>query len=302
VQAVLERIRHLLIDRAAMLCNITTDAGNWRAFEPQLRAFLGKLPISGTVSAPWQIDARPGFEGLTVPATVNFVGKGGNIYRLGYQPTGAIWVVMNHLNTTWLWDKLRVEGGAYGVSCHCDTHSGDFAFVSYRDPNLQATLDIFDKSAEFLRAAPVGEAELTRNIIGVIGGMDTYQTPDAKGWTSMANWLIDATDELNQRRREEILSASPARSSASIRSRRMAPEKRRMPSTSTVGTPDTRRFTARCSSDRTSAWPSSDASKQWHKTAAVMEKPILPAGSNKETDNGHSGRVADGVICFLGFA
>jgi hypothetical protein len=210
VQAVLERIRHLLIDRAAMLCNITTDAGNWRAFEPQLRAFLGKLPISGAVSAPWQIDAHPGFEGLTVPATVNFVGKGGNIYRLGYQPTGAIWVVMNHLNTTWLWDKLRVEGGAYGASCHCDTHSGDFAFVSYRDPNLQATLDIYDKSAEFLRAAPVGEAELTRNIIGVIGGMDTYQTPDAKGWTSMANWLIGATDELNQRRREEILSASPA--------------------------------------------------------------------------------------------
>ena len=65
-------------------------------------------------------------------------------------------------------------------------------------------------SAEFLRAAPVGEAELTRNIIGVIGGMDTYQTPDAKGWTSMANWLIGATDELNQHRREEILSASPA--------------------------------------------------------------------------------------------
>jgi Zn-dependent M16 (insulinase) family peptidase len=117
---------------------------------------------------------------------------------------------MNHLNTTWLWDKLRVEGGAYGASCHCDTHSGDFAFVSYRDPNLQATLDIYDKSAEFLRAAPVGEAELTRNIIGVIGGMDTYQMPDAKGWTSMANWLIGATDELNQRRREEILSASPA--------------------------------------------------------------------------------------------
>jgi Zn-dependent M16 (insulinase) family peptidase len=50
VQAVLERIRHLLIDRAAMLCNITTDAGNWRAFEPQLRAFLGKLPISGAVA------------------------------------------------------------------------------------------------------------------------------------------------------------------------------------------------------------------------------------------------------------
>ncbi|HEY6256824.1 MAG TPA: insulinase family protein [Xanthobacteraceae bacterium] len=210
VRAVLERIRSLLIDRAGMVCNITTDAGNWRRFEPQLAAFLDRLPISRVISTPWQIGAQPACEGLAIPTTVNFVGKGGDIDRLGYQPTGAIWVVMNHLNTTWLWDKVRVEGGAYGASCHYDTHAGNFAFVSYRDPNLQSTLDIYDKSADFLRAAPVGGAELTRSIIGVIGAIDTYRMPDAKGWTSMANHLIGVTDDFNQRRREEILSTSPS--------------------------------------------------------------------------------------------
>jgi presequence protease len=209
VKAALERIRRRLIDRDAMLCNITTDARNWRALKPQLGAFLGTLPLSRGAAAPWHIDERAAFEGLIVPSTVNFVGKGGDIHRLGYRPTGAIWVVVNHLNTTWLWDKLRVEGGAYGASCQCDGHSGAFAFVSYRDPNLQSTLDIYDKSANFLRSVPVGEAELTRSIIGVIGSIDTYQTPDAKGWSSMANWLIGASDDFNQRRREEILSASP---------------------------------------------------------------------------------------------
>jgi presequence protease len=210
VKAALERIRHLLIDRDAMLCNITTDARNWRAFEPQLRAFLGTLPLSRGAAARWHIDARAAFEGLTVPSTVNFVGKGADIHRLGYRPTGATWVVMNHLNNTWLWDKLRVEGGAYGASCQCDGHSGTFAFVSYRDPNLQSTLDIYDKSADFLRAVAVSEAELTRSIIGVIGSIDTYQTPDAKGWSSMANWLIGASDDFNQRRREEVLSTTLA--------------------------------------------------------------------------------------------
>jgi Zn-dependent M16 (insulinase) family peptidase len=149
-------------------------------------------------------------EGLAVPTTVNFVGKGRDILRCGYQPTGAVWVVMNHLNTTWLWDKLRVEGGAYGASCQCDLHSGGFVFVSYRDPNLLATIDVYDKSADFLREAALGDAELTRSIIGVIGDLDAYQTPDAKGWTSLANSLTGATDEYNQRRREEVLSASPA--------------------------------------------------------------------------------------------
>jgi len=211
VQAVLERIRRILIERDALVCNITTDAANWRAFEPQLRKFLGTLPLTRNSPSPWRMDARANnSEGLAVPTTVNFVGKGGDIYRLGYQATGAIWVVMNHLNTTWLWDKLRVQGGAYGASCQCDLHSGGFAFVSYRDPNLQATLDIYDKSADFLRAATLGPAELTRSIIGVIGDLDAYQTPDAKGWTSLANWLTGATDDLNQRRREEALSASPA--------------------------------------------------------------------------------------------
>jgi presequence protease len=210
VRAALERLCELLVDRASMVCNVTVDAGNWRAFEPALGSFLGRLPIASATPVPWRIGPRPAFEGLTVPSMVNFVGKGGDIRRLGYQPTGATWVVLNHLNTTWLWDKLRVEGGAYGASCHHDPHSGALVFVSYRDPNLQATLDVYDRSADFLRAAAIGEAELTRSIIGVIGSIDTYQNPDAKGWTSLANWLIGVTDEFNQRRREEILSASAA--------------------------------------------------------------------------------------------
>jgi presequence protease len=210
VQAVLERLRRTLIDRGGMICNVTSDAGTWREFAPQLATFLGALPLSQAASMPWQTESRAALEGLTVPTTVNFVGKGGDLYRLGYKPSGAIAVVINHLNTTWLWDKLRVEGGAYGASCHFDQYSGQFVFVSYRDPNLQATLDIYDGSAEFLRTIPIGEAELSRNIIGVIGGLDTYRTPDAKGWTSLANWLIGATDEYLQQRREQILSAGPA--------------------------------------------------------------------------------------------
>jgi presequence protease len=210
VKAALERMRRTLLIRAAMICNITTDAANWRRFEPQLAEFLRTLPLSSTTPARWTTSNGPHFEGLTIPATVNCIGKGDDLYRLGYKSSGASWVVANHLNTTWLWDKIRVQGGAYGASCQFDQHSGGLTFLSYRDPNILSTLDFFDKSSDFLRASKLDEAELTRNIIGMIGVTDSYLLPDAKGWSSMVNYLIGDTDELLQRRREEIMSASAA--------------------------------------------------------------------------------------------
>jgi Zn-dependent M16 (insulinase) family peptidase len=91
-----------------------------------------------------------------------------------------------------------------------DRNSGGFTFVSYRDPNLTATLDTYDRTADFLRDTDLTETELTRNIIGTIGEVDSYQLPDAKGFTSMQRYLIGDTDEARQRMREEILSTTVA--------------------------------------------------------------------------------------------
>ena len=91
-----------------------------------------------------------------------------------------------------------------------DRYSGGFTFVSYRDPNLIATLDTYDHTADFLRNADLDEAELTRIIIGTIGEVDTYRLPDARGFTSMQHYLVGDTDEARQRMREEILSTTTA--------------------------------------------------------------------------------------------
>jgi presequence protease len=145
-----------------------------------------------------------------MPTKVNYVGKGADLYREGVKPSGAHLVARSYLRTSWLWDKVRVQGGAYGGQCMFNRYSGDFTFVSYRDPNLLATLDIYDRTAEFLKGADLGEAELTRNIIGTIGEIDTYRLPDAKGFASMQRYLIGDTDAARQRMREEILSTTAA--------------------------------------------------------------------------------------------
>src|SRR5579883_817789 len=210
VLAALERIRATLVNRAAMLCNVTAEAADWVRLKPQLADFLGGLPLTAVTAAPWRTADGPHGEGLVMPTKVNYVGKGADLYREGVKPSGAHLVARAYLRTSWLWDKVRVQGGAYGGQCMFNRYSGDFTFVSYRDPNLLATLDIYDRTADFLRGADLGAAELTRNIIGTIGEVDTYRLPDAKGFTSMQRYLIGDTDEARQRMREEILSTTAA--------------------------------------------------------------------------------------------
>jgi Zn-dependent M16 (insulinase) family peptidase len=210
VLAKLERIRSTLLNRAAMLCNVTAAAADWARVKPQLADFLGALPHAPVKPATWRVADTPHAEGLVIPAKVNYVGKGADLYRAGLKPSGAHIVARRYLRTTWLWDKVRVQGGAYGGQCMFDRYSGGFTFVSYRDPNLLATLDIYDRTAEFLKTAELDHAELTRNIIGTIGEVDTYRLPDAKGFASMQRHLIGDTDEARQRMREEILSTTAA--------------------------------------------------------------------------------------------
>jgi Zn-dependent M16 (insulinase) family peptidase len=188
-----------------MLCNVTLDGENWAALHPKLSAFLEALPAAPAELVEWEPISAPHFEGLSIPAQVNYVGKGANLYQLGYQPDGSISVILNHLRTTWLWERVRVQGGAYGGFCLFDHRSGVLTFLSYRDPNLLATLDNYDETVHFLRQLKLDRDELTKSIIGAIGEMDAYQLPDAKGYTSMTRYLAGDTDESRQRWREQIL-------------------------------------------------------------------------------------------------
>jgi hypothetical protein len=209
VQAALERVRDILVKRGALVVNVTADAALWARFEPRLADFLRRLSDAPAAAVSWPAPAGARSEGLTIPAKVNYVVKGGNLRELGAEPTGAAAVVQHYLNTTWLWNKVRVQGGAYGGSCALDRHSGVFNFASYRDPNLLETLDAYDRTGAFLRESDVSEAELTKSIIGVIGQVDHYKLPDAKGFASTLRYLINESDESLQRYRDQILSARP---------------------------------------------------------------------------------------------
>ena len=206
VLAKLDTVRRLLINRAAMIANVTLDADSYASFSPQLTSFMDAIPSLKIDPVKLERKVPTKFEGLTIPAQVNYVAKGANLYKLGYEPHGSINVINNYLGTTWLWEKVRVQGGAYGGFSVFDTTSGTFTFLSYRDPNLLATIDNYDKTVDFLTGLDLSADELKKSIIGTIGNFDAYQLPDAKGWTSMVRYLTNYTDEERQRIRDEVLS------------------------------------------------------------------------------------------------
>ena len=144
-----------------------------------------------------------------MPAKVNFVAKGGYLGALAFKPGGSALVVVRFLATTYLWDRVRLQGGAYGGTCRYDRLSGIFAYLSYRDPNLLGTIEVYDGAAEYLRTVPLGEEEIKRSIIGTIGDIDTYLLPDAKGLVSLQYHLSGDDEAARQRMRDEVLRTTP---------------------------------------------------------------------------------------------
>ncbi|XP_031125769.1 presequence protease 1, chloroplastic/mitochondrial-like [Ipomoea triloba] len=203
----LEEIRRSIFSKDGCLVNLTADEKTLMFAEKHVSKFLDLLPSNSlTKSTAWEGRLSPTNEAIVIPTQVNYVGKAANIYAAGYELNGSAHVISKYIGTTWLWDRVRVSGGAYGGFCDFDTHSGVFSFLSYRDPNLKKTLDVYDGTSDFLRNLEMDNDALTKAIIGTIGKVDAYQLPDAKGYSSLLRYLLGVTEEERQRRREEILS------------------------------------------------------------------------------------------------
>ena len=210
VLAALRQVQRRLVRRSTAVASLTADAAALGRAVPVLDRLLGQLNDEQFAGEPWSRSASAPREGLAVPAQVNYVGQAANLYRHGYELSGAAAVVSRHLANTWLWDRIRVQGGAYGAFASFDPHSGIISCLSYRDPNLVDTLATFRQSGAYLAELQLSEDELAQAVIGAIGDLDAYQLPDAKGFSSLLRWLTGTTDEYRQQFRSQVLATDRA--------------------------------------------------------------------------------------------
>lgn len=215
----LQLLKTAVFKKQGMLVNLTADEKTLTAIDGTVSGFVDSLPAKvsglslGADSLAWYEGKDSGLllpkqnELLTVPTQVNYVAKSTNLYTdTDYKMHGSSLVISKYLSTTWLWDRVRVVGGAYGGFCSFDNTSGMFSYMSYRDPNLSKTIDNYDGSSGFLKSLKLDKDELTKSIIATIGDIDSYQLPDSKGYTAFMRHLLHVSDEERQQRRDEILS------------------------------------------------------------------------------------------------
>ena len=164
---------------------------------------LEKAGTDGTGQMPVQRN-----EGFTTPGQVQYVARAGNFRRAGFSYTGALRILKVIMNYEYLWVNIRVKGGAYGCM-NGYGRTGDAYFVSYRDPNLSRTNEVYDGIPEYLEQFTVSDRDMTKYIIGTISELDTPMTPPAQGSRSLNAWLCGITDEMVQKERDEILQADP---------------------------------------------------------------------------------------------
>lgn len=198
-----------MLNKNGLILNITASQDDMKQYEDRIDELLYAIPENNRVEKIWQTDEIPEFEAISITSRVNFVGKGACLYKLGYRFHGSIMVITRYLRNTWLWEKVRVQGGAYGAFCMFDRLSGALCFVSYRDPNILETVDVFDGSADFLRKMDLDKRELQKGILRTLADIDAPLLPDAKGFRSMEYYLTRDTDEARQEMREQILRTVP---------------------------------------------------------------------------------------------
>ena len=145
-------------------------------------------------------------EAFTNSAQVQYVCRAGNYVKHGLEYNGALNVLKTILGYQYLWTEVRVKGGAYGCMSSFQPY-GDAYFVSYRDPNLENTLDIFAKAADYIRSFEADEKEMTKYIIGTMSNLDIPLTPRIRGIRSRTAYLEGTTYEMLQKAREEVLNA-----------------------------------------------------------------------------------------------
>lgn len=146
-------------------------------------------------------------EGFMTSGQVQYVCRGGNFKKKGLEYTGALRALKVMMGYEYLWNNVRVKGGAYGCMCAFGK-SGECYFVSYRDPNLGKTNEIFEKAAENIRSYEADERTMTQYIIGAVSDLDIPMNPSALGLFSLSAYMTEVTQEMLQKERDELLAAT----------------------------------------------------------------------------------------------
>lgn len=204
----LAAIAKKLFARNRMLISFTGNNKAYGNAKPSLEKVIAGFNKMSAVGNQAEVHFNTAKEAFIDASQIQYVAKTGDFICEGYEYTGALRLLRIILSYDYLWINIRVKGGAYGCM-NTFLRSGESYFVSYRDPNLSDTLDVYDRIPEYIKSFSPDERDMTKYIIGTFSALDTPMNPEAKGSRSLSAYLEGITYEQIQKERNEILNAQP---------------------------------------------------------------------------------------------
>lgn len=196
-----------LFTRDNMLVNYTADDAGYASLPKSLKLLTDKLPQGSGERYPFTYTVKNRNEGLKTSSQVDYVARCGNFRSRGCEYTGALKILQVILSYDYLWLNIRVKGGAYGCMSGFG-RSGEGYLVSYRDPKLKETNQVYEGIPAYLEQFDPDERDMTKYVIGAISNLDTPLTPSIKGSRGLSAYLSCVTEEMQQEERDQILQAT----------------------------------------------------------------------------------------------
>ena len=190
-----------------LMFDFTGSRKAYESFAKIVSGFEKELYTCELSEKGFEVKTNKKNEAFMTAGQVQYVAKAGNFLNKGVPYTGALRMLKVIMGYDYLWNQIRVKGGAYGCMSGF-SQNGDSFFVSYRDPNLAKTLEVYSGAVDYLRNFTGDERTMTQYLIGAIGDLDTPLTPQSKGLRSLSAYMTNQTEEDFQKERDELLSAN----------------------------------------------------------------------------------------------
>lgn len=208
----LDKLRRIVLNRNRLTVSLTSGGDMHGRARELIEAFTAKLtlaPLPETSYPLYSVETGPRLESIVVPSMVGYVSSVFPASSYMSEQYAHEAVVAQALKTGFLWEQVRMKGGAYGVTASLSGGEMLFSLSSYRDPKIGDTLDAYRKGLDSIAKHGISDSDLEKAIIGIAGRELRPLSPGEKGIIGFRRRLYDISDELRQRKRDELLSTSP---------------------------------------------------------------------------------------------
>ena len=210
-KAVQERLLSLkskIFNKSGLLINMTARQEDLKSAKSECLKLVDLFDSRPVEYLPFKIDLKPGSLGVATQGKVQYVSVGVNLHKRGLKEHGHYILLNQLLATGFLWERVRVQGGAYGCFLSYNQFDGVLNITSYRDPNLRETLDVYKEIAEHLRNLDLSEEEFEKLLVGTFGRIDAPLSPSQKGARGLSRYLSGVDLNYLQKRRDALLAST----------------------------------------------------------------------------------------------